>query len=153
MKRILVLLILLSALVACQKSTPTPLAPITTATETEFTLGAGQSAAIVDAVFTIRLIGVDSDDRCPLEIECTESGPVTLIISLQKAPGEPVEYTLQTFTDNNGKSPEGLFEGIKDSIEYEGHVISIESVTPYPAKAKNEIEPWEYRVSFIVTKK
>ncbi|WKZ47332.1 MAG: hypothetical protein QY306_16085 [Anaerolineales bacterium] len=153
MKRVTILAILLTALVACQNSTPTPLAPITTATETEFTLGPGQSAAIVDAVFTIRLIGVTNDERCPAEIECVVSGPVTFTITLQKAPGEPVEYTLQSFTDHDGRSPDGPFEGIQDRIEYEGYVIRVKGVLPYPLKSMDEVKDWEYRVSFIVTKK
>ncbi|MCC6499119.1 MAG: hypothetical protein IT313_02510 [Anaerolineales bacterium] len=151
MQRVAILAILLTALFACQNSTPTPLAPITTATETEFTLGPGQSAAIVDAVFTIRLIGVTSDGRCPIEIECVESGPVTLTITLQKAPGEPMEYTLQALTNYDGRSADGPFEGIQDRIEYEGYVIRVKSVLPYPLKSMSEVEDWEYRVSFIVT--
>ena len=151
MKFITPLIVLLMALTACQSATPLP--PITTATETEFILGPGQSAAVIDAVFTIRFLGVASDERCPIEIECVASGPVTLTISLQKAPDSPVEITLQTFTDNNGRTPDMQFEGIPDRVEFIGYLIQVKEILPFPVRTFDEIKESDYRVSFLVTEK
>ena len=146
------LLIMLSILLgSCSPATPPP--PLNVITDMEFTLAPGQSAAVIDAVFTIRLLGVSSDERCPLEIECAASGPVTLTITLQKAPGPPTEYTLQTFTDNDGRAPQGPFEGIQDRIEFEGYLIQVKGVSPFPARTSNEIKDSDYRVSFLVAEK
>jgi len=142
------LLVLL--LTACQSATPSP---ITAATGMEFTLASDQTATIENTGLHLRLIGIAGDERCPSEIECAMSGPVSLTIFVQKDAGSPVEYALQTFTSNDGRSPEGHFEGIEDSIEHEGFVIQVKSVLPYPARSTDEIKESEYQVSFLVTEK
>jgi hypothetical protein len=48
------------------------------------------------------------------------SGPVSLSIAVQKEAAAPVEFAMQTFTSNNGRAPDGPFEGIEDRVEYEG---------------------------------
>ena len=142
------LLVLL--LTACQSATPSP---ITAAIGAEFTLAPGQAATIENTGLSIRLVGVTGDERCPSEIECAMSGPVSLTISVQKDAASPVEYALQTFTSNDGRSPRGHFEGIEDNIEHEGYIIQVKSVLPYPAKLADEIKESEYQVSFLVTEK
>ena len=142
------LLVLL--LTACQSATP---APIIAAIGTEFTLAPDQAVTIENTSLHLRLIGIAGDERCPSEIECAMSGPVSLTISFQKDAESPVEYSLQTFTSNDGRAPEGHFEGIEDNLEYEGFVIQVKSVLPYPAKSADEIKDSEYQVSFIVTEK
>ena len=137
-------------LAACQSATPSP---ITAATGTEFTLAPDQTATIESAGLRLRLIGIAGDERCPSQIECAMSGPVSLTVSVQKDAASPVEYALQTFTSNDGRSPEGHFEGMEDNLEYEGFVIQVKSVLPYPAKSTAEIKESEYQVSFLVTEK
>lgn len=139
------------SLTACQSATPFPNIDVTT--DSEFTLAPDQTATIKDTGLTIKLIGVEGDQRCPSEIECAVSGPVSVSLSVQAGDGTPTELDLQTFTSNNGRAPDMQFEGMKDRAEYEGYIIRVVSVLPYPAKSFNEIKDSEYRVTFVVTKK
>jgi hypothetical protein len=59
---------------------------------------------------------------------------------------------MQTFTDNNGRAPGMEFEGIKDRMSYEGYLIRVVGVLPYPQKSMSEIEDSEYRVTLVVRK-
>ena len=136
-------------LASCQPATPP--SPLAASVGTEFILAPGQSAILADAGLTLTLIAVSSDERCPSEIECFASGPVTLTVSAQKGSGEAVEFILQTFTSNNGLAPTIEFEGIQDRVMFEGHQIKITGVLPYPAKSMSEIKASEYRVSFLIS--
>ncbi len=145
------IILLLIALTSCQAAPPTP--PITVSVSDEFILRPGQSAAILGTDLTLKLIAISSDERCPLEIECAMSGPVSLSISIQHAENSPAEFALQTFTDSDGRIPENPFEGIQNRMEFEGYIIQVKSVLPYPLKHSGEIKDSEYQVSFIVTPK
>jgi hypothetical protein len=146
-----IFMILITMLLACRTLTPSPVSPVTTTKDVEFTLAEDQTATVTDAGLTIRLIGVAGDQRCPSEIECAMSGPVSISLSVQKDGGEPTNVNLQTFTDNNGRAPGGQFEGIQDRATYEGYSIQVVGVTPYPVKPSKPIKSSEYRVILIVT--
>jgi hypothetical protein len=148
-----VIAVLLATLLgSCQQTaTATIPPPLTVTTDLEFTLAPGQSAALIDAVFTIRLIGITNDERCPSDIECAVSGPVSLSITVQKGGGDLTTINLQTFTGTDGRAPEARFEGIQDRVEFEGYLIQVKEVLPYPARAFDEINDSDYRVSFLVT--
>lgn len=151
MKKILPVIFLLLWLTSCQAATPPP--PITASVSQEFTLRPDQSAAILGSDITVHLIAVSSDERCPLEMECAASGPVTLSITIRKGDYEPEEFSLQTFTDNDGRAPEISFEGIQSHVEYEGYTIQVKAVLPFPLKRFGEIKDSEYQASFVVTPK
>lgn len=148
MGRRLLLGIVLFVVAACQSGTPAP--PVSARLGEEFTLVPGQSGEIDEVGLTITLISVPGDQRCPLEVECAESGPVTVEISFQKDAGGLVEFTLQSFTDTNGQSPEGPFEGIQDRVEFEGFEIRVRGVLPHPVNFDDTIKPDEYQVLFLV---
>lgn len=145
------IILLAIALTSCQTAPPPP--PITAPVNDEFILRSSQSAAISGADLTLKLIAVSSDERCPLDIECAMSGPVSLSISIQNETNAAVEFTLQTFTDNDGRAPDMSFEGIQDRVEFEGYIIQVKAVSPYPIKRSGEIKNSEYLVSFIVMQK
>ena len=126
--------------------------PITAVTGEEFTLAPGQLVMITDAGFTMTLVSVSGDERCPLEIECAESGPVTLTATIQSGSGAPAEMVFQTFTDNDGRVPEMEFQGMTDRVEFEGYLVRVESILPFPQMSVSEIGDTDYRVSFTVTK-
>ena len=150
MKFITLFLLVLLTLTACRSATPSP---VTAMLENEFTLARDQTATVDNTGLSIRLIGISGDQRCPSEIECAMSGPVSLSIAVQRDSETPVEFAMQTFTSNDGHAPDGPFEGIEDRIEYEGYIIQVKSVLPYPAKSFDEIKDSEYRVSFLVMAK
>ena len=142
-------IVLAAMLTACQAATPLP--HLTAAKDVEFTLAPDQTATITEIGMTISLIGVAGDERCPSEIECAASGPVSISLSVQKDTSEAVEINLQTFTDNNGRAPDMKFEGIEDRAVYEGYLIRVVSVLPYPINLTDTIKDSEYRVTLIVS--
>ena len=148
MKRIFLLLAVL--LVACQPATPLP--PITAVLGEEFALTPGQTVTFSDAGLAITFVSVSSDQRCPLEIECAASGPVSVTVAVRSGSDTPNEIIFQTFTDNNGRVPELEFEGMQDRAEFEGYLIRVESVLPFPQKSVSEIKDEYYLVSFTATK-
>jgi len=149
-KLLLIVFFLLTViLAACQTATPFP--PVTATMDTEFTLAPDQSATISDTSLTIRLIGVTGDERCPSEMECAESGPVSLSLSVQRGNKNPTDINLQTFTSHNGRTPDMEFEGIKDRFIYEGYLIRVVSMLPYPVNLTNRIKDSEYRVGLVVS--
>lgn len=136
-------------LVACQ---PMAAAPLIAEQNVEFVLAPGGSATIKDTGLMVNLISVVSDNRCPSDVECTESGPVQLSLSVQKDNGTAAKLAMQTFTDNDGRSPATEFEGITDRIIYERYLIRVVSVLPYPEDLATSIQQNDYRVSFVVIK-
>jgi hypothetical protein len=147
--KIILALLLTILLTGCGSATP---APVTVTLGTEFTLAPNQRATLTDTNLTVSLIGVTGDERCPSEIECAASGPVSLSLSAQIGDSEPTDINLQVFTSHNGRAPDMQFEGIEDRAIFEGYLIRVVSVLPYPAKASEEIKASEYRVIFIVSK-
>ena len=143
------ILFIICILAACQSSTPASPGPA--ALNTEITLAPGQSAAVTGTDLTITFHSVVSDERCPSEIECAASGPVTVSLSIQQGDGNPTDFTLQTFTDLNGRSPNVQFEGVTNRTELGNYAIQIASVTPYPQNLNTEIEASEYRVALLVS--
>ena len=149
-KFFILVLPLIVMLVACQT---TPVSPLIAEQGVEFVLAPGGTATIKDAGLTIKLISVLSDERCPSEVDCAASGPVQISLSAQKDDGATADFALQTFTDAEGRSPAMEFEGIEDRIVYEGYLIRIVGVLPYPENLSTSIKEADYRVSFVVTEK
>jgi hypothetical protein len=145
----ILLILLFSLLTACQAGTPEP---ITAATDTEFTLSVGQTVSLSDANLSITLLNVVSDERCPSEIECAASGPVTLQLSILGSNGRVTDETLQSFTDNNGLAPDRDFEGIRSAVSIDEFEIRILGVSPYPKDRSDSIKPSEYKVTLKVSR-
>ena len=150
-KSVSLLLFMICLLAACQ--TPTSSPPVATTVNNEFSLAAGQSVSVTDTDLTLTFHSVVADDRCPSKVECAASGPVTVSLSVQQGDGAPTDFTLQTFTDQNGRSPNVQFEGVTNRAEVGDYLIRIASVTPYPEDLSTKIDPAEYRVVLLVSKK
>lgn len=142
----------LCLLMACQPAV-TPSSPGPATLNTEVTLAPGQSAAVTGTELTITFYSVVGDDRCPSDVECAASGPVTVSLSVQQGDGEPNEFTLQTFTDLDGRSPNVQFEGVTNRAEVGEYLIQIAAVTPYPQDPEKPIEPSDYRIALLVLNK
>jgi len=151
--------ILVSILIACRAVIPLSTVPptlpakVTAEKDSEFTLAEDQTAIVTDTGLTIRLIGVAGDQRCPREIECAISGPVSLSLSVQKDNGTPTNIDLQTFTDDTGRAQAGQFQGINSSATFQGYSIQVMGVTPYPIKPSAPIKASDYRVTLTVAQK
>jgi hypothetical protein len=150
-KLFLLFTVLMVTLTACQTATAKPLPSLTAKTGAEFTLASDQIVTITDASLTIQLIGVTGDERCPSQIECAASGPVSLSLSVQKNNEEPSIVNLQTFTDNNGRAPDFEFESIKNYTVYDEYIIRVTGILPYPVNLSKQIETSDYRVTLTVT--
>lgn len=118
----------------------------------EFSLTSGQSASIRGTDLTITFHYVLSDDRCPSELECADSGPVTISLSVQRGDAVPSGITLETFTDQEGRSPGVPFEGIQDSVEAGDYIIRVLGVVPYPRNLSG-IKASDYQATLTVTPK
>ena len=138
-------------LTACQSETPST--PKPAGLNTEVTLAPGQSTAVTGTDLTITFHSVVNDERCPSEIECAASGPVTVSLSIQQGDGDPTDFTLQTFTDLNGRSPNVQFEGVTNRAEVGDYAIQIARVIPYPQNLNTEINASEYRIALLVSNK
>ena len=150
MKRIVMSALFIFA-VACAPAPATPPADISIALGEEFTLVSGQSAILQDAGLKVTFKEILSDGRCPLDIECAESGPVTLAVTLQVGSEAPQELVFQTFTNDVGNVPEMEFQGMQTGVEIGDLLLQVRKVMPFPASSA-EIKPDEYAVSFLVTK-
>lgn len=151
MKRISLLLLLIFILGACLPATPLP--PITADVGSEFTLGSGQTATITGSRLTIQLVAVTDDARCPIDVECYATGPVTFTISVQDGSASPVEFVMRTFTNYDRRAPEGPFEGIQDRVEVGGYLIRVVGVLPHAQGFGDEIKASDFRVTFVATQK
>src|SRR6185369_10147962 len=118
---------------------------------TPFNLSVGQMITLGDANLSITFNGVSSDERCPSEIECAASGPVTVQLSIRDQNGIVSEQILQTFTDSSGLAPTMEFEGIKSSVTVGGYQVRITGVLPYPKKSSSSIKSSEYLLGLKVT--
>jgi hypothetical protein len=134
--------------ISCQPATPLP--PVMAGVEEEFILSVGQSALIDEAELKITLKGVPGDQRCPLEIECAISGPITLTIAIQSESDAPQEFSFTTFTDNDGTVSSVDFQGMQTQVKINGYTVQIKRITPFPLMSFAEIEDDEYRVSLVV---
>jgi hypothetical protein len=148
---IALILLSFSILSACQR-TDSP-AEVAATVDMEFNLAPDQSAVVRDTGLTITLDSVVGDDRCPSEVECVASGPVEVSLSVQKGNETPADFTLQTFTDQNGRSPNLAFEGITNQVEVAGYLIRIVAVTPYPQNPEVKMDPSDYHVTLLVSNK
>jgi hypothetical protein len=104
MKKTTLLIVFPILLIACQPLSP-PQPPVDAALDTEFTLAPAQVATITGTGLTVKLVSVPGDRRCPSELECAMSGPVSISLSVQMGDGEPVSMNLQTFTGSDGRAP------------------------------------------------
>lgn len=150
MKKIVLFIAFPILLIACQLLSPPP-PPIEAAIDTEFTLAPAQVATLTDTGLTVKLVSVPGDQRCPSELECAVSGPVSVSLSVQMGDGEPVSMNLQTFTGSDGRAPGMEFEGIQDRMGYEGYLIRVAGVSPYPQWSMSEVKDADYRVTFVVS--
>lgn len=146
--RAYIVFLLFSLLSACKTGTPEPIHATTNA---EISLSAGQTVSLTDANISITFLSISSDERCPSEMECAASGPVTIQLSIRDGNGNVSEETLQTFTDSNGLAPTMEFEGIKRSVLVDDYLIRIVGVMPYPKNRSSSIKASEYVLTLNVT--
>ncbi len=133
--RLLFLLPMLAMLLAgCQFDLPPMTRGHTTPLDAPFTLNAGQSIAVADEPVTLRLEPWSDDKRCPADASCGELGTVRVQITLWRE-GRPTTYPVfEAATDLDGNVlPDAPGSILVNKVG--PYLISISSVTPYPATA------------------
>jgi hypothetical protein len=145
------LFLFLSGILSACRPEGTASSPVTGAVNEEISLAPGQSVAVSNTDLTITFHSVVNDERCPSDVECAASGAVTISLSVQQGSGSSTDFTLQTFTEQNGRSPNVQFEGVTNRAEVEDYLIQILSVTPYPKNLTTKIDPSEYRIGLLVS--
>ena len=130
---------------ACQSAIPL----VDTNINKEFSLAPGQTARIRGTDLTLTFNAVLSDDRCPIEVECAASGPVTVSLTVQRGDIVPAGLALETLTDEEGRSPGVPFEGIQDSVEAGDYIVRLLGVLPHPRNLSG-IKAADYEATFVV---
>lgn len=103
-----------------------------------FTLMPGGSARIPASDLTIRFLEVESDSRCPVEVDCVWAGDAVLVVETVSGSGTRVRR-LHTPTEMVGPG----------SVEVDGHVLHVLGLEPAPREG--EVTPQEdYRATFMV---
>jgi hypothetical protein len=126
--------VLLLALLAagCDERVTGPTAPL----NTDFTLAAGQAAAVEGASLTIRFNRITGDNRCPADAVCILGGSADVHITAISERSAR-DYVLRT--------------GDMQPVQHDGFTIALVEVAPYPFSART-ISPDEYRVTLRVTR-
>ena len=105
----------------------------------EFTLAAGQSAAITGENMTIQFVSVTSDSRCPQGVTCIWAGEVSCTVKITFSGKAPFNVEL---TQSGGSNTAAQ--------EFDGHTINFQ-VSPYPTAGK-KIATEDYRLTMTVNK-
>ena len=114
------LLLLASALAACQSSTGPKLG------ET-FDLGLHQQATVGAAALVVRFDSVLNDSRCPLGMMCIAAGSATVRVTVTSAfASSPV--TLSTNPDSSTRQVQGVF-------------LDLVALNPYPQQDPPRVVP------------
>jgi hypothetical protein len=101
----------------------------------EFTLAAGENAAIENTSVAVRFVGVDGDSRCPADAVCIQGGDALVKIDVLTG-GHADAYVLHT--------------GDLKPVTHNDLTIALVSLTPYPFSSRS-IDPADYRVTLRVS--
>ena len=150
--RWLALALLCVVLAGCQAGPPFAAAPPTAAALDEpFALRAGESAQLADANLEVTFASVPADGRCPTNIQCAETAPVRVVVSVAEMDGaDSSEFPFQCHTTQEGEviatAPDTHVSEQVGPFE-----ITLLRVTPYP-DALQATEPGDYRIEVVVTR-
>ena len=129
--RLYVLILAVSAIVACDRPT-TPTTPL----NTEFVLAPGDARFVEGTGAEVRFNSVTNDSRCPADVFCVTGGDAHVNIRVTSGIGGR-EYVLHT--------------GDMKPVTHGDLTIHLVQVVPYPFSSRT-ISPDEYRVTLRVTR-
>lgn len=145
-----ILCLLTTFLTACQLDLPPVTQGRTTPLDTPFTLRANQSIAIAGEDATLRLEPWADDKRCPADVECAESGPVRVQVTLWRA-GHPTTYPVFVAHTDQAGAVLPAAPGSDLTAKVGPYLITLTAVTPYPTQA-TPVAIGEYAATFVVSK-
>jgi hypothetical protein len=115
-------------------------APKTVRMNKEFTLREGQRVPLKGTSLWIKFVVVESDSRCPSDVNCVWAGNAAVQI-LANTGGRS-----KTLTLNTGRG--GAFVG---EIEYKGYRVKLVDLSPYP-RSDRKIAAGDYAATLLVIK-
>lgn len=145
-----VLCLLTTFLAACQLDLPPVTQGRTTPLDTPFTLRANQAIASAGEDATLRLEPWAEDKRCPVGIECAESGPVRVQVTLWRE-GHPTTYPVFVAHTDQAGAVLPAAPGSDLTAKVGPYLITLTAVTPYPTQA-TPVAIGEYAATFVVSK-
>jgi hypothetical protein len=117
-------------------------ANIVVAEQTPFELCIGQKAeGKFVKPLSITLQDIPHDNRCPLKVKCITAGSVDAKFQLVS----PDSTSIRTLSLGD------FWGGKGDSIRFDGYIVKLKAVTPYP-EIPQKINPLDYRAIFEVYK-
>lgn len=132
-------------------STPTPV-PVAAPTQAEisqeavlgepFTLAYNSEIVLKDTDLRLRFENLLEDSRCPADVDCVWSGQVRL--QLTAWTGKTASELIELSTLSGDREPDNLHN-------YEGYLIELLGVDPYPQAPEDRIPLENYRLTLLVS--
>ena len=138
--------VVLLALAACAQGNSTTAEPTSPETSTSRAatgavtlLAPGQSVVVGSGADSLRVTfqRVESDSRCPSDVQCVSAGDAAVLFRLSHA-GREAGTELHTMLEPK-------------QVEYDGFVLRLTGLTPAP-KSTHPVDAGDYRAQVVVTK-
>jgi hypothetical protein len=109
-----------------------------------FSLTPDHTAVIGQDVLRVRFDAVASDSRCPLLVDCVQSGDVQVAVTVASTGQRATTYVLGGATNNEGV--------LLDTAEivHDGFAVRLRQVAPYPEHPDAPIAADAYVATFVV---
>jgi hypothetical protein len=108
----------------------------------EFKIRAGRSVTFRGEDLRLRLAKVESDSRCPKNVDCVWAGNAEVLIEVSTKGGRG----RQTLRLNTNAGPERPAEG-----KYRGYTVRLVGLSPYP-RGTRKIGQGKYTATLLVSK-
>lgn len=155
---LLALFSVILSLSGCQSQGPVATIPTNTTTKTEipitpdtqisldipFTLEPGQTATFAPNSSSVTFISVESDSRCPSDVQCVWAGEATVNLKIDGF--KPTNDNIQAYsiTTMDNKLNLGIGEGTS-------YILELSDLAPYPG-SKTSIASADYQATFKLSK-
>ncbi|WP_157575165.1 hypothetical protein [Nocardia yamanashiensis] len=123
---------------ACSSSAETPPVPSSAELGARFTLGPDAPVRLDEDRLTLRLAGVPSDSRCPVDVDCVWAGEATVVVTATVA---NADTRLELHSPANATPDASVGD----------YQVRLLALHPEP-RSKQPVAQSEYRVDLIVTR-
>lgn len=131
-------------LVSCCWAAVLP-APLTVQFGAEFSLAPGQSArtaGVRPPPLLVRFVRVVEDGRCPRDINCAVTRPVSLDVEVVASGRTRLERL--AIYERTSRQP-----GVRSCAAFDQSALRLRDVQPWPS-ARSKVPPSEYRATFVL---
>jgi len=103
-----------------------------------FSLRVGETANVDGGKLSLTFVGVTKDSRCPRGVDCVVAGEGVVVFLARVANGPSTDLS---FKVTSGKGATNRFQG---------YIITITDLAPYPVYNRPPIMPADYRTRILV---